>query len=112
MPRGADLTAGSLAAGSLAAGSLAAGALVTGALRGAVTLDVRLVAVSARAGDWALRVALAGVDLAVGPLLDVRGGADDVLEGEPEDRTLGAAVLEAGVAVADALADAAGHRAP
>jgi hypothetical protein len=113
MPRGADsFAAGSFAAASFAAGYFVAGASVTGALRGALAFAVRFVVASVRAGGSALRVVLAGVDLVVGSLLDVRAGADDVPEGEPDARTLGAAGLGAEVGVADALAVAAGHRAP
>jgi hypothetical protein len=48
--------------------------------------------------------------LVTGTLLDVRGGGADATVGEPDERTLGAAVL--GTGVTDAVAVAAGHRAP
>jgi hypothetical protein len=54
--------------------------------------------------------ALAGAVLVTGTLLDVRGGGADATVGEPDERTLGAAVL--GTGVTDAVAVAAGHRAP
>ena len=100
MPRGAD---------SLAAGAFAAGGSSVGALRDAVVV-VRRVVVSARVDRPVLGVASAGAEVFVGTLLDERGEADDATVGAPDDRTLGAVVLGAGVIAAEAVV--AGHRAP
>src|SRR6187551_726856 len=87
MPRGAD---------PFVAGSFAAGTLALDALGDAVVLVVRPVVVSVRDGRLVFGVAPAGAGLAVGPLLDERGGGDDATVGDPEGRTLGVVVLGAG----------------
>jgi hypothetical protein len=99
-------------AGSLATGSFAAGALVADALRGALPVAVRPVVVSVRDGRLVLGVAPAGAELVDGEVLDDRDAGDDAAVGVPDDRTLGAAVPEAGSGVPDAVADVAGHREP
>ena len=98
--------------GSFAIGSFAAGALVDGALRGALPVVVRPVVVSVRDGRLVLGVAPAGAEFVVGEVLDDRGAGDDAAVGEPDDRTLGAAVPAGGSGVPDAVAGVAGHREP
>ena len=99
-------------AGSFAAGSFAAGALVVGARRGALPVAVRPVVVSVRDGRLVLGVAPAGAEFVVGEVLDDRGAGDDAAVGEPDDRTLGAAVPAAGSGATVAVAGVAGHREP
>ena len=112
MPRGADaFSAGSLTGVSLAAGSFVAGTPVVGAFRGTVVFAVPLVAVSARGGTSALRVALVGVGFAVGSLLEARVADAEAPVGVPEDRTVGAALGLLG-APAEMLEVTLEHRVP
>jgi hypothetical protein len=103
MPRDVD---------ALAVDSFVVGALTVGAGRDTAVVAARRAVVSPRVGCPVFRVALAVVELAVGPLLDARGEEDEPPVGEPDDRTVGAAVPGAGVAVVAALAVAAGQRVP
>src|SRR4051794_4784225 len=89
MPRGAAL---------VAADSFGVGAVTVGALRdGAVAVRVELL--SARADGLPLDVAVVEAVRTGVVLLDERDGADATTVGDPDERTLGPAVLGAGVAV-------------
>jgi hypothetical protein len=89
------------------AGSFA-GSVSVGAVRTAAEAGARVVAVSRRRADVVFDVAFT----AAGPVADALGelgGGDDVMVGEPDDRTLG----ETGAAVAAAdVGGVDGQRAP
>jgi len=90
------------------AGSFA-GTVSVGIVRTTAEAGARIVAVSLRRGDVVFDVAFTTAGPGAGALLGELGGGDDVMVGEPDDRTLG----ETGAAVAAAdVGGVDGQRAP
>ena len=98
----------------LTTGSFAVGAATGAALRGEAAVVARVELLSARADGLLLGVAVAEEALTLVALLDERGaGGDAATVGDPDDRTVGAAVLGVDtVAGAGPPAVTVGHRAP
>ena len=86
-----------------------AGTVSVGAVRATAVAGARVVAVSLRRGEAAFDIAFTAAGPVADALVGELGGADDVMVGEPDDRTLG----ETGAAVAAAdVGDVDGQRAP